>query len=98
MLVPNPLTCKPVPASCVPALREGAILRRWAATVSDPHFMLATWTGPSPCSVDAPYTGVKCDTTGRRVVGLDLAGNDLGGTLEGLELLEHLEVRAHQCA
>lgn len=75
-------------------------LLRFASGLADPHQSLATWrSGPGhPCGAAAgarpgPWTGVDCDEPRGSVVGLDLSGRGLGGTL-GASLVEIATLRS----
>ncbi|KXZ55840.1 hypothetical protein GPECTOR_2g1391 [Gonium pectorale] len=71
--------------------RAAGLLLSFRGTLSDPRGALASWTaGTDPCAAFAPsrWAGVACDPLSGAVVGLELSGFGLAGTLSaGLALL-----------
>jgi hypothetical protein len=86
-----PASCKPT-SNCPTALKDQQVLTAWKAVLSDPAGRLSSWQGANPCNPSQPWTGVQCSEDGFDVVGVDLSGSNLTGTLPEAESLTSLKV------
>ena len=91
------LSLQPSPTTA----QEAEALLRWKSTSLPPTDALSSWSSSNSTSL-CSWDGITCNSTGA-VVGIDLNGLDLNGTIDGLDFsafpsLTRLNLRSNSLA
>lgn len=86
-----PASCKTT-SNCTASLKAQPVLLVWKQTVSDPAGRLSSWVGPDPCSLTQPWAGVQCSDDRFAIMGLNVSGFGLSGSLPPVQEIAELTV------